>query len=211
MSKETRREVVIIPAKVKLKEHVRYIYSCRCCEKKDTEATIKKASMPNPALLNSFASASSIAYVMCEKFVKGLPLYRQEQDWARLGFKLSRQTVSNWMVLSSDRWLKPLYERMREYLIQRDILHVDETTLQVLQEPGRPASTKSYMWLYRTGREGPHIVLFNYQMTRAGKHPREFLDGYKGYLSTDGYSGYNDMPGIINVGCLAHAHVCLPM
>ena len=161
--------------------------------------------MPNPALPKSFASASSIAYVMCEKFVKGLPLYRQEQDWARLGFKLSRQTMSNWMVLSSDRWLKPLYERMREYLIQRDILHVDETTLQALQEPGRPASTKSYMWLYRTGREGPHIVLFNYQMTRAGKHPREFLDGYKGYLSTDGYSGYNDMPGIINVGCLAHA------
>lgn len=205
MSKETRREVVIIPAKVKLKEHVRYIYSCRCCEKKDTEATIKKASMPNPALPNSFASASAIAYVMCEKFVKGLPLYCQEQDWARLGFKISRQTMSNWMVLSSDRWLKPLYERMREYLIQRDILHVDETTLQVLHEPGRPASTKSYMWLYRTGREGPHIVLFNYQMTRAGKHPREFLDGYKGYLSTDGYSGYNDMPGIINVGCLAHA------
>ncbi len=113
--------------------------------------------------------------------------------------------MSNWIIQVSDRWLRPLYERMREYLLQRDILHADETTLQVLKEPGRSADSTSYMWLYRTGRDGPPIILYDYQTTRASKHPARFLKGFKGYLHTDGYDGYIGMSGIINVGCWAHA------
>lgn len=205
MSKIVRRELVIIPAQVKIVEHVSFVYSCRNCEENDIKAFIKNASMPNPPIVKSFASASAIAYVMCDKYVKGLPLYRQEQDWERLGVTISRQTMANWMILCSENWLKPIYERMREHLVQRDILHADETTVQVLHEPGKTTNSKSYMWLFRTGRDGPHIVLFNYQTTRNVKHPRKFLEGFTGYLSSDGYTGYNDMPGIINVGCFAHA------
>ena len=94
---------------------------------------------------------------------------------------------------------------MREHLLAKDILHADETTLQVLHEPDRKAESTSYMWLYRTGRDGPPIILYDYQTTRSGKHPAKFLKEFKGYLHTDGYGGYNNLPNIILVGCWAHA------
>jgi transposase len=205
MSKEVRKELKIVPAQVSVVEHVQFVYACRDCDKNDITTTIKTAAMPKPALPGSLASASAIAHVMAEKFVKGLPLYRQEQDWMRMGIEISRQTMANWLIQSSERWLRPLYDRMQEYLLQRNIVHADETTLQVLKEPGRSADSTSYMWLYRTGRESPHIVLYDYQTTRASKHPVKFLNGFKGYLHTDGYDGYIGMPGIVNVGCWAHA------
>jgi len=205
MSIEIRKELKITPAQVSVVEHRKCVYACRKCEQNEIKTPIKTASMPRPAIPGSIASSSAIAHIMTEKFVKGLPLYRQEQDWKRMGVEISRQTMSNWMIQSSDRWLRLIYERMHEHLMKRDILHADETTLQVLNEAGRPADSTSYMWLYRTGREGSPIVLYDYQTTRAGKHPKKFLEGFKGYLNTDGYSGYNDMSGIINVGCWAHA------
>jgi len=85
------------------------------------------------------------------------------------------------------------------------LTQADETTLQVLREEGRPAKTKSFMWLYRTGREPPPIVLFDYKTSRAGKHPKRFLSGFRGYLQVDGYSGYDALPGVTLVGCWAHA------
>ena len=142
---------------------------------------------------------------MTQKFVEGMPLYRQEQQFERLGIALSRQTLANWVPIASDRWLSPLYERMHFHLLQHDILHADETTLQVLHEPGRAAQTQSYLWLYRTGRGGPPIVLFEYQPTRSGEHPREFLKGFSGYLHVDGYGGYDQLPNVTLVGCWAHA------
>ncbi len=102
-------------------------------------------------------------------------------------------------------WLKPLYARLKWHLLQRDIAHADETTLQVLNEPGRAAQTVSYLWLYRSGRDGPPIVLFEYQPTRAGEHPRTFLKGFSGFLHGDGYAGYDGLPGVTLIGCWAHA------
>jgi transposase len=205
MSKEVRKELKIVPATVSVVEHVQYIYSCRDCEKNNTNTTVKTAKMPAPTISKSIASSSAIAYVMSEKFVKGLPLYRQEQQWQRLGVEISRQTMANWMMQSSDTWLKAIYNRMREHLLQKEILHADETTLQVLKEHGRKADSNSYMWLYRTGRDEPPIILYDYQTTRAGKHPANFLANFKGYLHVDGYGGYNLVPEITLVGCWAHA------
>jgi hypothetical protein len=132
-----------------------------------------------------------------------LPLYRQEAALARLGVSLSRQTLSNWMLAGAD-WLSPIYARLKWHLLERDIAHADETTLQVLQEPGRAAHTQSYLWLYRSGRDGPPIVLFEYQPTRAGAHPQAFLKGFCGFLHVDGYVGYEGLPGVRLVGCWAH-------
>jgi transposase len=205
MSTEVRKELKIIPAQASVVEHIKFVYGCRDCEENEIKTPIKTAPMPRPALPGSPASSSAIAYVMTEKFLKGLPLYRQEKDWERMGVEISRQTMANWMIQSSERWLRLIYDIMHKHLLSKDIAHADETTLQVLQESGRPADSKSYMWLYRTGREDPPIVLYEYQTTRAGKHPKKFLEGFKGYLNTDCYSGYNDMPGIINVACWAHA------
>jgi len=112
--------------------------------------------------------------------------------------------MANWMLVGAD-WFKPIYTRMKWHLLKRDIAHADETTLQVLQEAGRSAQSTSYMWLYRSGRDGPAIVLFDYQPTRAGAHPSAFLKGFRGFLHVDGYVGYEGLTGVTLVGCWAHA------
>ena len=205
MSTEVRREIKVIPPQVKVVNHVRHVYACRRCEREDIQKHIVTAPMPAPVLPGSIASPSAMSYIMTQKYVDGLPLYRQEQQLTRLGIQLPRQTMANWMIQGADRWLSLLYDRMHEHLLKQDILHADETTLQVLREPGRSAESTSYMWLYRTGREGPPMVLYDYQTTRASKHPRQFLTDFKGYLHVDGYAGYNGIPGVSLVGCWAHA------
>ena len=205
MSSETRRELKHIPAQTVVVEHVQYIYGCRPCEKNEIESPVVKARMPRPAFPGSLASPSMVSFVMSKKYVEGMPLYRQEQQFAREGLDLSRQTLANWVVLGSDRWLSPVFDRLHEELVTRRYLHADETTLQVLHEPGRPAASKSYMWLYRSGRDGPPIVLYDYQETRKKEHPKQFLQGFTGYLHVDGYSGYHDVEDVTLVGCWAHA------
>lgn len=92
----------------------------------------------------SLASPSSMAYLMSQKYVEGLPFYRQEKQLERMGIYLSRQTMANWMMYGATRWLIHIYQRLHTFLLQHDALHADETTLQVLTEPGRPATSKSY-------------------------------------------------------------------
>ncbi len=205
MTKEIRREIKFIPAQTIVVEHVCYSYACRRCDREETETPIVKAPMPAPVLPGSLASPSSIAYIMSQKYVEAMPLYRQEQHLYRMGIQISRQTMANWMLLASERWLEIIYDRMHHYLLEQDILHADETSLQVLREPGRAAKTKSYMWLYRTGREGPPIILYDYQETRGGVHPCSFLKGFKGFLHCDGYPGYNKLDNVVLVGCWSHA------
>ena len=205
MSTDVRQELKFIPAQVKLVKHVRYIYSCRSCEKNEINTPIVKALMPRPVLKGSLASPSAFAYIMSQKYVDSMPLYRQEQQLARLGIELSRQTMANWVLYGANNWLSHLYDRMHYHLLNQEVLHADETSLQVLNEPGRKAETSSYMWLYRTGREGPPIVLYDYQETRAGSNPKQFLSSFKGYLQVDGYSGYNLVENVTLCGCWAHA------
>ena len=204
MGSDVRQEIKIIPASVTLVKHMRAKYACRHCQREETKTPILTAPAPLTAFPNSLASPSSVAYILCQKFLEGSPLYRQEQSLHRLGLDLSRQTMANWM-LTGATWLSTLGERMHAYLRERDILHADETTLQVLHEPGRTPQSTSYMWLYRTGRDGPPIVLFDYQPTRHGRHPREYLKGFQGYLHVDGYAGYEGLPDITLVGCWSHA------
>ena len=205
MGEEVRRELKVIPAEVKVVEHVRIKYSCRTCDREATTTPIVTAPMPRPVYPGSLASASLMADILHQKFTLGLPLYRQEQDWARRGVPLSRQTMANWVLFAAHTWLAPLFQELHRRLLMRDILHADETTVQVLQEAGREAHTKSYMWLYRTGREQPGIVLYEYQKTRSSAHPRLFLAGYQGYLHVDGYAGYHDLPQVTLAGCWSHA------
>ena len=205
MSKEIRRELKIIPAQVIVVEHIRDICSCRNCENNDVTVPVVTAAMPVPVLSGSLVSPSLMAFVMNRKFVEAIPLNRQAQQFSYFGIDLSRQTLANWMIHGSNDWLQILYNRMHEYLIKQDILHADETVLQVLNEPGRAATTSSYMWLFRTGRVGPPIIMFEYQTTRASKHPCKFLNGFKGYIQVDGYAGYNNIPNTKLVGCWAHA------
>ncbi len=184
-----RREVEIIPAQIKALEHVQTVYACRNCEQhSDADALpMVKAPVPAPVIPGSgLASPSLVSFIMSNKYVLALPLYRQEQELARVGIHISRQTMANWVIYAANRWLKPIYDLLREELLGHDILHADESTLQVIRENGRRASQTSYMWMYHTGKDAErHAALFEYQPTREGKHPLAFLSGYKGFLHVD--------------------------
>lgn len=205
MSTETRNEIAIIPAEVKVVRHVRQVYACRRCEREEIRTPIVTAPMPKPVYSGSLASPSIMAHVMSQKYVDSQPLYRQEQQFARMGLTISRQTLANWMIYGAERWLARLTQRMKAHLLKQEVLHADETTLQVLREPGKSAETQSYLWLYRTGRMGPPIVLYDYRPTRGGENPRDYLQGFSGYLHVDGYAGYHKVKDVTLVGCWAHA------
>jgi len=147
-----------------------------------------------------------VAHIMVQKYVMCVPLYRQEQAWQREGVTFSRQTMANWVIRAAEDWLWPIYELLRTLLFAREVLHADETVCQVLREPGKKANTNSYIWLYRTsGDEERPIILYEYQPTRSSTHPKRFLDGWSGYLHTDGYQGYHKLPtGITVIGCWVH-------
>ena len=204
---EVVNKLKIIPAQVVVEQHVYYSYACRNCEETDIETPVVKAPHEKSIIPGSFATAEAIAHIMTQKFVMGSPLYRQEQELNRQGISLSRQTMSNWILRAAEDYLKPVYEQLHRELLTRDVLHADETTLQVLHEPGKKPQSDSYMWLYRTSGDTERaVVLYEYQPGRGAKHPKAFLEGYKGYLHTDGYAGYHDLgENVTLVGCWAHA------
>jgi len=211
---EIRRELEVIPAKVVVKEIHRMIYSCRTCEKLDTTVPMIMADAPAPVIKGSIASSSLIADIMTKKYVDATPLYRQEQEYKRRSLPINRQNMSNWIIRVSRDWLKPIYKRMQGKLTSYDILHADETELEVLNEPGREATTKSYMWMYRTGNGHAPIVLYDYKESRAGDNAKNFLKGFSGCLQTDAYHGYDRLLKETNAGppmevtivaCFAHA------
>ena len=206
IGKEVCRTLVIVPAQVSIREDVYYTYACANCQKTGIQTPILKTPKDKSVISGSFASAEAIAHLMTQKYVMGSPLYRQANEFKRAGVQLTRQTMSNWLLKASGLWLDPIYEELHNELKRREVLHADETPLQVLHEPGRKPTSKSYMWLYRTsGDTNKPIVLYDYQMTRATSHPREFLDGFKGYLHTDGYQVYDRLSTEITVvGCMAH-------
>ena len=99
--------------------------------------------------------------------------------------------MANWLLKASEKWLQSVYDLLHEQLCKEPVLHADETTLQVLKEPGRSSTSKSYMWLYRTsGCAKQTIVLYEYQPTRKAEHAETFLKGFSGWLHADGYQGY---------------------
>jgi AraC-like DNA-binding protein len=136
----------------------------------------------------------------------GVPLYRQEKELERHGIKLSRQTMSNWLIKCSEDWLELIYNRLHQKFLEREVLYADETVFQVLHEQGREAKQRSYLWVYRTGNDGKNpIVLADYQPGRGSEHPKRFLRGFRGYLHSDGWEAYHKLTDMTIVGCWAHA------
>lgn len=207
IGKEVRETLKIEPPKFSIIKDIIYIYACKKCEKESGEAVIKKTEHEPAVLPGSYASPEAIAHIMTQKYVMYSPLYRQEQEMNRAGIKLSRQTMANWLLHASDDWLKPIYDRLHEKLCAEEVLHADETTLQVLKEPGKTSASKSYMWLYRTSGCTEHpIVLYEYKPNRKPENARSFLQSFRGWLHADGYQGYHTLPEEIRtVGCWAHA------
>jgi transposase len=204
---DVRRELKLIPAKVVVVEHAAHAYAYRNCEKNGTSTPFVKTEAPATLIPGSLASASLVAHIVTQKYSSGMPLYRIEKGFTYDGVDISRQTMSNWVVKCSEMYLEPIYDLLKSHLLKESILRANETTVQVLREPGRAAQTKSYEWVYRTGAFAERkISVYDYKMTREQEHPKSFLKDFKGFLHTDGYQAYHSLPpGIIIVGCWAHA------
>ncbi len=200
-----RRELKIIPARATVIEYYSVNYACKSCRQNDVTPTIIKGKDGKAHMMYGMASASTVAWVVYQKFCNGMPLYRIGQDLGRLGAKISRATLANWVIKNSEAFFAPMYDFFRRKLLERDFAMADETPVQVLHEPERRAQTKSYMWLFRSGEEGDFpIIIYKYSETRAGDTAVDFLDGFRGYLMCDGYSGYNKVKTAKRLACWAH-------
>lgn len=201
IGEEISEQIKYIPAQLSAIQYVRPKYACKPCQE-----NVKIAPMPSLLLPKSIASPELVAYTIIAKYCDHIPLYRQEAIWERLGIDMPRSSLCGW-ILKVSELCEPLIKLMQKQIITGDYVQADETTVQVLDEVGRDNKTKSYMWCYRGGGEKP-IVVYEYQPTRGGYHAEEFLNGFKGYLQSDAYSGYNfadKHEEIVKIGCMAHA------
>jgi transposase len=207
IGEETSEKLKVIPAKLIVVRHIRPKYACRSCQGVETEGgAVKIAEPPVELIPKSIATPELLAYLLTSKFVDSLPFYRQEKILDRIGVDLSRATMCSWAIQMAQR-LEPLLELLRENIRAGPYVQIDETTLQVLKEPGRRAESKSYMWVYRGGEPSKPSVVYQYFPSRSGDVPFEFLDSYRGYVQSDGYKGYDKLgkkPGIVMLGCWAH-------
>ena len=210
IGQETSEKLEIIPMKIFVDRMIRPKYACRSCEgTEDEEKPAVKIAPVEPSMINrSITSPSLLSTIITGKFEDHLPYYRQEKQFARIGVEISRQDMSNWQQQVYNR-LTPLMDLMKKTVKSGPVIQMDETVIQVMGEEGRENTRMSYMWLARGGPPDKKVIWYEYHKSRAGKHAKEILEGYSGYLQTDGYIGYDtaikDMPGIIHVGCFAHA------
>ncbi len=191
----------IVPAVIQVIRHIRKQYVCNCGR------CIKTAPLPAQPIPKSMASPGLLAHIAVCKYVDGLPLYRQETILNRINVDLPRGTQASWMI-KAGTLVQPLINLMRDRLLDYDIVQMDETRVQVLKEAGRRAQSQSYLWVQRGGPPDERVILYDYDASRSGAVPQRLLAGYRGYLQTDGYDGYNALVatnGLKQLGCMAHA------
>jgi hypothetical protein len=164
------------------------------------------APLPPQPLPKSNASADFLAMLYTVKFVDGMPLTRFGRVLERHNAPVPSQTLARWVIAGS-KLLQPLHNLMRDILLDCSLIYMDETRVQVLKEPGRAPTSDSYMWVQSGGPPDKPVVLFDYDPSRGGHVPTRLLEGFKGYLMTDGYGGYNEIAktiGIERLACWAH-------
>jgi transposase len=201
IGEEVSEQLKYIPAKICVIQHVRPKYACKPCQE-----NVKIAPMPILLLPKSIATPELVAHTIISKYCDHIPLYRQESIWSRMNIDMPRSSLCGW-VLKVAELCEPLVKQLRKIIIAYDYVQADETTVQVLDEVGRDNRSKSYMWCFRGGGE-KNCIVYEYHETRGGYHAQQFLTGFKGYLQSDAYSGYDwadKIESIISVGCHAHA------
>ena len=209
IGEDTSERLQVIPEQIYVERHIRPKYACHHCEgSADEEKSAVRVAPAAPSMIpGSIVTPGLLAFILVNKFCDHLPFYRQETRFGRLGIHISRQDMSNWAIGAAKR-LSGLTELIGREIRSGPLIQMDETPVQVLDEPGRANTTKSYMWLARGGSPGSPLFLYTYRRTRGAEFPREFLTGYRGFLQTDGYDVYERVadaePDIIHVGCWAH-------
>ncbi len=207
IGEDISEQLDVEPARFFVHRHIRPQYACRSCE------TISAAPIPPAVIDGGLAAVGLYVWILIGKYLDHLPLYRLEQIATRDNVMLSRSTMAQWVGRIGVA-LQPLADRLRELLLERNVLHADETPVAQL-DPGKGKTHRAYLWAYRSNvlQTGPPIVVFDYQMSRAGRHAQNFLADWRGHLMVDDFSGYKalfaDGPrpatGVTELGCLAHA------
>ena len=177
-----------VPAKVEVEEHHVGVYSSK------TDDRMVKAPHPKKLLSGSLVSPSLAAAVLNGKYVNAVPLYRLEKEFERYGLAITRQNMSNWVIRLGESCFGPLYDYLHTLLYRYPVIQADETPVLVNKD-GRPAGSKSWMWVYRSGclYQKEQVILYEYQKTRNASHPRKFLKDYNGICVTDGYQVYHTL------------------
>lgn len=197
------KRYLFIPAKVEIEEHHIGVYASK------TDEHMVKAPCPKPLLRGSLVSASLAASIINGKYINAVPLYRLEKEFERYGLAVTRQNMANWMIRLSEEYFSLMYEYLHKLLYSFPVIQADETPVLVNHD-GRPAGSKSYMWVYRSGfmYKEHQIVLYEYQKTRNASHPMKFLKGYDGICVTDGYQVYHtaekQLDTLTIAGCWVH-------
>ncbi len=202
IGEETHEQLDIIPAKIKALKHIRKKYACPCCE-----GYIVTAKKPKQPIEKSIASPGLLAYIVIRKYMDALPLYRQATIFSRIGVELDRSSLANWMI-KCGVLVQLLINRILECLLEHNIIHMDETQVQVLNEPGKTAQSQSYMWVMASQVGTSPAVLYHYSPSRSQDTPNRLLEDYRGALMVDGYNGYQPIcttNKLTRLGCWAHA------
>lgn len=201
IGEDISEQLDIEPSRFFVIRHIRPQYACRTCE------TITAAPVSPAVIDGGMAAPGLLAWVAICKYLDHLPLYRLEQIAARQQVTLPRSTLSEWIGRIGVA-LQPLADRLSERLRQQNSLHADETPVQQL-DPGHGKTKRAYLWAYRSNdlSGGPQMVVFDYQTSRSGTHARRYLEGWRGALMVDDYSGYKASFGenVVELGCWAHA------
>lgn len=201
MGEKVSEQIDLIPMTVQVIRHIRMTYHCPSCK-----AGVKSAKLPAQPIPHSMASPGTLAHINVNKYINGMPLYRQEQEFKRLDIPISRATLALW-VIRSGQLIQALINLLREVLLAYNSLQMDETRCQVLKEPGKTPESQSFMWVQRGGPPDKPVILYDYAPTRSQDVPMELLGDYAGYLQVDGYDGYNKViaeNAITPLGCWAH-------
>ena len=202
IGQDVSEQLDIVPMQVRVLRHIRKRYGCP--ESMHAPVT---APLPPQPLPKSNASADFLSMLLIIKFIDGLPLARFGHVLARHGATVPRQTLARW-VIAAARMLQPLHNLMRDALFDGAFLHIDKTVVQVLKEDGKTPTSTSYMWVQTGGPPGKPVTIYDYDPSRSGAVPVRLLQGYKGYMMTDGYTAYNELAkedGIEHLICWAHA------
>ena len=201
IGEDVSEQLDVEPAKFFVHRHIRPQYACRACE------TVTAAPIPPAVIDGGMAATGLLAWVIIGKYLDHLPLYRLERVAARDGVTLARSTLAEWVGRIGVA-LQPLADRLTTRLLERPVLHADETPVQQL-DPGSGKTKRAYLWAYMSNvlETGPPIVVFDYQTSRSGAHARNFLGEWKGALMVDDFGGYKALFGqeVTELGCFAHA------
>ena len=201
-----RHEVIHVRPRLYMIEYVGITYKCPECTNNE-EPLFVKASAPPALIEGSYVSESLAAWTFYQKFALALPYYRVEKDYEDLGARIGRTSMANWTIQCNELYFCHVTEYFHRKLLERQFLMMDETPIQVLNEPGKRAQSKSYVWLMRSGNDGlPPIIYYRYSPTRSGDTAVEMTTGIAPgtYLMCDGYTGYNKLKDVHRCTCYAH-------